>query len=82
MNDFDPKTALMIFSVYVVIDMLYAWYIIAVSKKQPIIAAFTGSGIYTLAALGVMTYSKNPLYIAPLAAGAFLGTYIVVKFKA
>jgi hypothetical protein len=79
--DFDPVTAVTIFFVYVVIDMLYAWYIIAVNKRQPVIAAMMTSGIYTLAALGVMTYSRNPVYILPLATGAFLGTYLVVKFK-
>jgi len=81
MKDFDLQTAFTIFCVYVVIDVLYAWYIIAVNNRQPVVAATMTSGIYTLAALGVMTYSRNPVYILPLAAGAFLGTYLVVKFK-
>lgn len=81
MNDFDIKTAALVFAAYFVIDVLYAFYIIAVNKKQAGVAACMTSGIYTLAALGVMTYSRNPIYVLPLAVGAFLGTYVVVRFK-
>lgn len=81
MTDFDLKTAVLVFLAYFVIDVLYALYIIAVGKKQAGLAACMTSGIYTLAALGVMTYSRNPIYVLPLALGAFLGTYVVVKFK-
>jgi hypothetical protein len=44
-------------------------------------AAVASSLLYSLAAYGVITYSRNVTYIAFLAAGAFLGTYVVVKLK-
>ena len=37
--------------------------------------------IYSLLASGVVSYSKNILYLIPLSIGAFLGTYLTVKFK-
>jgi hypothetical protein len=81
MTDFSWYTAGLIFITYVLIDVLYAWYIIAVGKRQEMQAAVASSLLYSLAAYGVITYSRNVAYIAFLAAGAFLGTYIIVKLK-
>jgi hypothetical protein len=81
MNDFSYITALTIFVTYVAIDMLYAWYIMSVNKKQAFTAAVLTSIIYSLLAFGVVSYSKNIYYLIPLASGAFLGTYLMVKFK-
>jgi hypothetical protein len=66
---------------YVFIDVLYALYIIYVEKREPIKAALSTSLIYCLLAYGVISYSSNPLYLIPLASGAFLGTYLVVRYK-
>ena len=81
MTDFSWTTAGLIFITYVLIDVLYAWYIIAVGKRQEMQAAVASSLLYSLAAYGVITYSRNVTYIAFLAAGAFFGTYIIVKLK-
>lgn len=81
MQDFNWATAALIFFTYVGIDILYAWYIIAVSKRQAGTAAIASSLLYSLAAYGVLTYSRNIAYIAFLAAGAFVGTYVIVKLK-
>jgi hypothetical protein len=81
MSEFSWATACLIFITYVLIDILYAWYIIAVGKRQEVQAAVASSLLYSLAAYGVITYSRNITYIAFLAAGAFLGTYIIVKLK-
>lgn len=80
-QDFHWPTAGMIFVTYVVIDILYAMYVICVGKRQPINAAVVSSFLYSLGAYGVISYSKNPLYVVPLAVGAFLGTYLVVKYN-
>jgi glycerol uptake facilitator-like aquaporin len=80
--EFSWTTAAIIFVTYVVIDILYALYVICVSKRQPFNAALTSSFLYSLAAYGVISYSKNPAYIVPLAIGAFIGTYVVVKYNA
>jgi ABC-type Mn2+/Zn2+ transport system permease subunit len=80
MTDFSPVTAAVIFVTYVAVDILYAWYIICVERRQPLAAAAISAVLYSLLAFGVITYSRNPLYLVPLAAGAFLGTYLTVAW--
>ena len=80
MKDFSWYTAALVFVVYVVFDILYALYVIFVGQKRAIAASFTGSLLYSLGAVGVMSYTHNILYIIPLSLGAFVGTYIAVKY--
>lgn len=82
MIDFSPVTAGVIFVTYVAVDILYAAYIVAVEKRLAIRAASISSVLYSLLAFGVITYSKNPVYLIPLAAGAWLGTFVTVRFHA
>lgn len=79
-TDFSMLTAAVIFATYVAVDILYACYIICVEKRQALRAAAISAVLYSLLAYGVITYSKNPLYLVPLAAGAFLGTFLTVRF--
>ena len=65
---------------YVVFDILYALYVIFVGQKRALAASVTGSMLYSLGAVGVMSYTHNVLYIIPLSLGAFVGTYIAVKY--
>lgn len=81
MNDFSYSTAALIFCVYVVVDMLYAYYIMCVEERSALKAAAVSSVLYSLLAFGVVSYSKNILYLIPLASGAFVGTYITVRWK-
>ena len=80
MNDFNWLTALTVFVVYVFFDILYAVYVICVSRKQALAASATGAMLYSLGAVGVMNYTHNILYLIPLSLGAFIGTYIAVKY--
>lgn len=80
-TDFSPVTAAIVFVTYVVVDVLYAAYIIAVGDRRAVRAAALSSVIYSLLAFGVVTYAKNVAYVVPLAAGAFVGTYITVKWR-
>ena len=81
MNDFSWTTAGLILIVYIVVDMLYAYYIIQVEQRNPMKAAIVSSILYSLLAYGVVSYSKNILYLFPLATGAFIGTYLTVWWK-
>ncbi len=81
MEEFNLTTAIIIFITYVMIDILYALYVIFVANGKAFLSALVSSGIYGPIAFGVVTFSKNFLYLIPLVAGAFIGTYIVVKFK-
>ena len=80
MAEFDWLTAATVFVVYVLFDILYALYVLCVSRRQPLAAAGISSALYSLGAYGVMTYLHNPWYVIPLALGAFLGTYVAVKY--
>jgi hypothetical protein len=80
MSDFSWYTAALVFIVYVVFDVLYALYVIFVGQKRAFAASITGSMLYSLGAVGVMSYTHNALYLIPLSLGAFVGTYIAVKY--
>jgi hypothetical protein len=80
MPDFSWVVAATVFVTYFLIDILYAFYVIYVGKRAAVRAAISSSLLYSLAAYGVITYSQNIIYVIPLAIGAFLGTYVVVKY--
>lgn len=80
MTEFDPLQAALVFVIYVVFDILYALYVLCVNKKLAARAGFISAALYSLGAYGVMTYLENPWYLIPLAYGAFLGTYIAVRY--
>jgi hypothetical protein len=79
-TDFNPLQALLVFGVYVVFDILYALYVLCVARKQALRASAISSALYSLGAYGVMTYLENPWYLVPLALGAFLGTFLAVRY--
>lgn len=81
MNDFSYFTAATIFFTYLIIDCLYAAYVISVNRGLATLASICTSIIYSLLAYGVLSYSKNIWYLIPLASGAFIGTFIMVKFR-
>jgi hypothetical protein len=81
MTDFSPLTAALVFATYVAVDVLYAAYILAVGERRPVLAAALSAVIYGLLAYGIVTYSTNILYLVPLAAGAFTGTYVTVRWQ-
>lgn len=80
-HNFNLQTACLVFIAYVVIDILYALYVVYVGKRNAFGAAVASALLYSLGAYGVVTFSKNILYVIPLAAGAFLGTYFTIKFQ-
>ena len=81
MRDFSWTTAVLILIVYILVDMLYAYYIIQVEQRNPMRAAIVSSVLYSLLAYGVVSYSRNILYLFPLATGAFIGTYLTVRWQ-
>ena len=76
---FNFKIALIIFAAYIIVDGMYAYYTIQVTKRKPFSAATTGALMHFLLAVGVLNYVQNYLYLIPLALGSWIGTYIVVK---
>jgi drug/metabolite transporter (DMT)-like permease len=76
--DFSWWTAVLLLLMYVVVDVMYAMYMIAVTKLQPAKAASIGAVMYVLLAAGIINFSHNPLYLIPIGIGSWLGTFIAV----
>lgn len=81
MNNFSIFNAILIFFTYTTIDALYAYYILCVNRKKCFAAANCSAVIYSLLAYGVISYSENILYLIPLASGAWIGTFLTIKFE-
>lgn len=79
LTDFSFITALILIGVYIIIDGLYAYYSIQISKRRAIPAATTSGIMHFLLAIGVLNYVHNFLYVIPLAIGSWIGTYLVVQ---
>lgn len=75
---FDLLLAAGIFLAYVVIDVLYVYYTLYVTRLRPISAANMSILIYLIAAFGVINYVGNYLYIIPMAMGSWVGTFATV----
>lgn len=78
-QSFDFKIAVAIFVAYLLIDAMFAYYTLAVTRKRPIAAANVGSLMYLLIAFGVLNYVENYLYVVPMVIGSWIGTYVIVK---
>ncbi len=66
---------------YIVVDGLYAYYTLAIVKRQALTAASTSLVMHFILAAGVLSYTRNYLYVIPLALGSFVGTYLVTKYS-
>lgn len=79
--NFSGYVALGIFFAYVAIDILYVYYTLYVTRLRAVAAANTSLLIYLIAAVGVINYVGNYLYIIPIALGSWVGTYITVYWE-
>lgn len=77
-EEFSWKIAFVLFATYVIIDFVYAAYILYVNRLQAVKAATCSSILYVLLAYGVINYSKNHLYLIPIGVGAWLGSWLLV----
>lgn len=78
-QSFDFRIAFGIFIAYLIIDAMYAYYTLAVTRKKPVTAASVGALMHFLIAFGVLNYVQNYLYVIPMALGSWVGTYYIVK---
>lgn len=77
--EFNWFLAIGLFFAATFLDAIFALYTVAVIKTQPFRAASLSFLTYTLEAVGVVNYVNNGWYLVPLAIGAFVGSYAVVK---
>jgi hypothetical protein len=80
--EFNWLVALGLFIAATFLDAIFALYTVAVIQTQPLKAASLSFLTYTLEAVGVVNYVNNKWYLIPLAIGAFVGSYAVVKWEA
>lgn len=80
-NEFSFFIASIIFITYFILDMFYAYYILCIESRQNLMSSFMAGMITSLSAFGVVSFSKNMLYVIPLFFGAFAGTYATMKLK-
>lgn len=78
-GSFDIGLAFMIFIAYLLVDALYAQYTFHVTQYREYSAATIGALMHFMLAFGVLNYVQNFLYIIPLAAGSWVGTFLVVR---
>jgi hypothetical protein len=79
-QSFNFITATIVLIAYLLIDAMYAYYTLAITKKMPFTAASLGALMHFLIAFGVLNYVENYLYIIPIAIGSWIGTYLVVRY--
>ena len=72
--------ALGLFIGYILVDGMYAYYTLAVVRKNALAAASTSFFMHFILAAGVFAYTHSFIYVIPLALGSFVGTFLVVKF--
>lgn len=78
-SNFDSLLALGIFFAYLVVDAMYAKYTLHVTHYKEYSAATIGALMHFILAFGVLSYVNNFLYVLPLAAGSWIGTFLVVR---
>jgi hypothetical protein len=78
---FDWRIAVALYFVYIVIDSLNSFWALSVTRLQPRRAAGTTLLVYCLLAFGVINYTRNFLYIIPVALGAATGTYLLISYE-
>ncbi len=76
LETFSFLTAGIIFVSYTAIDALYALYTVSIVNKSKMMASNVGMVMYLLIGVGTVNYVENWLYILPMAAGGWMGTYI------
>jgi hypothetical protein len=70
-----------LFAVYLAFDIVYAKYVLALSKLQALKAANLSVIMYFLTVYGTIQYVENPINAIPIALGAWVGTYFTIKHE-
>jgi len=72
---------ILLFIFYLVLDILYAYYIIALTELKAIRPAITSAIIMGMSLFGTVEIIKNHWNAIPLILGCFCGMYISVMLK-
>lgn len=69
---------IILFTIYLIFDCLYALYIKAIYDLRPLRASFLSVAMYLLTAYGTIEYISNPYNLIPILTGGFIGTYVTL----
>lgn len=61
-------------------DLMWAWYVKKVNANNAFMSGVAAVGLFAVGAITVVGYANNPILIIPASAGAFVGTYLGVKY--
>ena len=68
------------FFAMVLLDVVWAAYTKKVQKNHPALAGMYASAIMIINAAVTISYVNDPWMLLPVAAGAFVGSYLGVRF--
>ena len=64
-----------------VVDYFYTFYLKSVNENKALKAGFWGAVIWLIGSIAVIEYTANHWLLIPACMGAFVGTYIGIKFR-
>ncbi|MDX9811294.1 MAG: hypothetical protein RBU28_02825 [Bacteroidales bacterium] len=74
-------TYILLFVFYLILDVLYAYYIIALTELKAVKSSLTSAIIMGMSLFGTIEIIKNHWNALPIILGCFCGTYISVRLK-
>lgn len=74
------RQALLVFLAMVVLDVVFALYVIECAAKNAVMASTWASLIQLCNAFVVVAFVRDWRMAAPCAAGAFLGTWLAITY--
>jgi hypothetical protein len=72
----NPLIAAAVFAATIVTDAVFVFFTDAVASRHRIRAANWSAVWYLLAAVSVISYTSNPIYVAFAALGSWVGAYM------
>ena len=79
MRSFLRKAAL-VFIAMVVLDIVFALYIVEASSKQMLAASFWAAAIQVCNVFVVVSYVNDKRMVVPCTLGAFVGTWLAIAY--
>lgn len=73
--------ALGLFVSYVLIDFFCVQHIILIQRRKAFLAAHVSLAISLLGLASTFEFIKQPLYMIPILAGTWVGTYLTVRYS-
>lgn len=72
---------LTLFIISIFYDIVYAKYIISISRLNALKSANLSVILYAIVAISTINYISNPLNVIPIIFGSWIGTYVIIKIE-